>query len=267
MTSQPSRARFLVRATDRLARLGIVLLALGSCLVFAQCSWLAAPPEPEGPTTVNTPPPPVRTLTDANLIKASDLPPPIGGGKMINYDRNARSLDEVSICQTQPLSALGAAEIKSRSFRSRYAAGNRPFPRSSLDNQPDSYAIALQFADPAAAARAKSAIEGWVGSCIAGGELPNGAHVLRQNVEWTGVPADPAQTQVSEVVYQLDDSSSSNGYFESIGLTTLHDRMMITVHLFYTDESPYSLDLGEEEAGFAHPQLGLISAAVERLSH
>jgi hypothetical protein len=42
--------------------------------------------------------------------------------------------------------------------------------------------------------------------------------------------------------------------------------MMITVHVFYTDESPYSLDLGEEEAGFAHPQLGLIDAAVQRLS-
>jgi len=27
------------------------------------------------------------------------------------------------------------------------------------------------------------------------------------------------------------------------------------------------LDLGEEESGFAHPQLGLIDAAVQRLSH
>ncbi len=267
MTSQPSRAGSLVRATDRLARLGIVLLALGSCLVFAQCSRLTASPEPEGRSTVNTPPPQVRTLTDANLIKASDLPPPIGGGKMINYDRNARSLDEVSICQTQPLSALGAAEIKSRNFRSRYASGNRPFPRSSLDNEPDSYAIALQFADPAAAARAKSAIEGWVSNCIAGAKLPSGAHVLSQDAEWTGVTADPAQAQVVEITYQRNGSSSSNAYFESIGLTTLQDRMMITIHVFYTDESPYSLDLGEEESGFAHPQLGLISAAVERLSH
>jgi hypothetical protein len=42
--------------------------------------------------------------------------------------------------------------------------------------------------------------------------------------------------------------------------------MMITVHLFYTDESPYSLNMGEEEAGFAHPQLGLVQAAAKRLS-
>jgi hypothetical protein len=42
--------------------------------------------------------------------------------------------------------------------------------------------------------------------------------------------------------------------------------MMITIHIFYTDESPYSVDLGEEEAGFAHPQLGMIEAAAHRLS-
>ena len=67
---------------------------------------------------------------------------------MINYDRNARSLDEFSICQTQPLNALGASAIKSRSFQSRYPSGDRPFPRSSLDDEPDSYAVALQFSDP-----------------------------------------------------------------------------------------------------------------------
>ena len=42
--------------------------------------------------------------------------------------------------------------------------------------------------------------------------------------------------------------------------------MMITVHTFYTDESPYSVSLGEEEAGFAHPQLGMVEAAARRLA-
>jgi hypothetical protein len=267
MTSQPSRAGFLVRANARMSRLGVAVVALASCLVLAQCSWLGSPPAPDPAPSGSTPTPAARTLSNANLIKAGDLPPPIGGGKVISYDRNARSLDELSICQTQPLTALGASAIKSRSFQSRYPSGDRPFARSSLDDEPDSYAVALQFSDPTAAARAKSAIEGWVSNCIAGGELPNGTHILRQGVEWTGVTADPAQAQVTEIVYQRNGSSSSNAYFESIGLTVLQDRMMITVHLFYTDESPYSLDLSEEEAGFAHPQLGLIDAAVKRLSH
>jgi hypothetical protein len=266
MTSQPSRARFLVRATARMSRLGVAVVALASCLLLAQCSF-GPTPAPGPAPSASTSAPPARTLSNANLIKAADLPPPIGGGKMISYHRNARSLDELSICQTQPLNALGASAIKSRSFQSRYPSGDRPFPRSSLDDEPDSYAVALQFSDSVAAARAKSAIEGWVSNCIADGERPNGVHALRQNVEWTGVLADPAQAQVTEIAYQRNGSSSSNAYFESIGLTTLQDRMMITVHVFYTDESPYSLDLGEEEAGFAHPQLGLIDAAVKRLSH
>jgi len=71
---------------------------------------------------------------------------------VVSYDRNARSLDELSICQTQPLNALGASAIKSRSFQSRYPSGDRPFPRSSLDDEPDSYAVALQFSDSVAAA-------------------------------------------------------------------------------------------------------------------
>lgn len=267
MTSQPSRARFLGRTTARMSRLGVAVLALASCLVLAQCSWLGSPAAPEPAPSGSTPAPPARTLSNANLIKAADLPPPIGGGKVISYDRNARSLDKLSICQTQPLNALGASAIKSRSFQSRYPSGDRPFPRSSLDDEPDSYAVVLQFSDSVAAARAKSAIEGWVSNCLGGGELPNGVRKLRQNVEWTGVLADPAQAQVTEIAYQRNGSSSSNAYFESMGLTTLQDRMMITVHVFYTDESPYSLDLGEEEAGFAHPQLGLIDAAVQRLSH
>jgi hypothetical protein len=42
--------------------------------------------------------------------------------------------------------------------------------------------------------------------------------------------------------------------------------MMITVHLVYTDESPYSLNVDDDEGGFAHPQLGLIEAVGRRLS-
>jgi hypothetical protein len=42
--------------------------------------------------------------------------------------------------------------------------------------------------------------------------------------------------------------------------------MMITVHLFYTEESLCSLNIDDDEAGFAHPQLGLVEAAAKRLT-
>jgi len=249
-----------------LRRFGVATVLFGCCLVFAQCSWLGSPSAPTPEPSEGAVSPQTRTITAANLIKAADLPPPIGGGKVITYTRNARSLDQLSICQPQPLTALGASAIKSRSFKARYAAGNRPFPHSSLDDQPDSYAVVLQFPDPVAAQRAKALYDSWVASCEAGTDLPAGIRKLSSSFSWTPVAADPAQAEVSEVRYQQDGSSDRYAFYESVGLTVLEDRMMITVHLFYTDESVYSLNTDEEEGGFAHPQLGLVGAAVKRLS-
>ena len=229
-------------------------MALGSCLLFAQCAWLSPSPGPI-PEPSSSTPPQERTITDANLITAADLPAPIGGGKVVEYDHNARSLDQLSICQPQPLETLGATAIKSRSFHSRYPSGDRPFPRSPLDNEPDRYGVALQFADPGAAERAKSIYETWVVNSGSGKELPNSIHELQPRLDWTQVSvAAPAQAEVAEVVYRNDGSSDRYSLFESVGLTVLEDRMMITVHLFYTDESLYSVN-SDDEAGFAHPQL------------
>jgi hypothetical protein len=175
-------------------------------------------------------------------------------------------LDQLSICQPQPLETLGASSIRSRSFQARYPAGERPFPSSSLDKHPDRYAVVLQFTDQSAAERAKSIYQRWVASCLADADPAKGIKVLRPSLDWTAVVVEPAQAEVAEVVYQDDESSDQNAYFESIGLTVLDDRMMITVHTFYTDESPYSVNLEEEEAGFAHPQLGMVEAAARRLS-
>jgi hypothetical protein len=249
-----------------LRRLSVALLALAGCLVLAQCSWLSSAPAADPTPSSSAASPQVRTITDANLIAAADLPAPMGGGKTVEYRRNARSLDQLSICQQEPLHTLGASTIKSRSFRTRFSEGNRPFPRSSLDRQPDSYAVVLQFPDPATAQQARIIYGSWIISCESGNTLPNGIRTLRQGFGWSPVAADPAQAEVSEVVYQPDGSSGHSSFHESVGLTVLEERMMITVHLFYTDESPYSLNLDDDEAGFAHPQLGLVAAAAKRLS-
>ena len=255
-----------MKAFHRLSRLGIAVVAAGSCLILAQCSWFTPTPAPPALSPSASTASPVRTISNGNVIKAADLPAPIGGGKVVEYHRNARTLDQLSICQPQPLETLGASAIKSRSFQARYPNGERPFPRSSLDKKPDTYAVVLQFADQAAAWRAKSIYDGWVADCLAGRNPANGIQVVRPSLEWTPVVIEPAVAEVAEVVYRDDDSSDEYGYFESIGLTLLDDRMMITVHTFYSDESPYSVNLGEEEAGFAHPQLGLVGAAARRLA-
>jgi hypothetical protein len=268
MTSQPSLGPLTAKAGPILPRLSVAVVLTGCCLLLAQCSWLTPPTSPTADPSTSAPPPSTqqRTITGANLIKAADLPSPMGGGKVIEYHRNARSLDQLSVCQPQPLDKLGASAINSRSFKDRYSRGNRPFPHSSLDDQPDSYAVVLQFSDAAAAQRAKSIYDSWVTSCEGGNDLPDGIRKLRSSFSWSPVAADPAQAEVAEVSYQKDGASSRKSYFESVGLTVLEDRMMITVHLFYTEESPYSLNSDEEEAGFAHPQVGLVEAAATRLS-
>jgi hypothetical protein len=250
----------------KLRRLSVAVLALLSCLALAQCSWVSSAPALNPGPSSSAVSPPVRTITEANLIAAVDLPPPMGGGKTIEYRRNARSLDQLSICQQEPLHTLGASTIKSRNLRTRFSKGNRPFPRSSLERQPDSYAVVLQFPDAATAQQARIIYGSWIISCGSGNDLPDGIRTLRQGFGWSPVPADPAQAEVTEVVYQRDGSSGQSAFHESVGLTVLEDRMMITVHLFFTDESPYSLNVGEDEAGFAHPQLGLVAAAAKRLS-
>jgi hypothetical protein len=248
----------------KLRRVGAAAGTIACCLVLAQCSLAPSSPPTDAPNS-SASSPHARTVTDANLIKASDLPSPIGGGKMVQYDRNARSLDELTVCQPEQLTTLGASMVKSRSFRVRYSPGNRPFPHSSLDKKPDTYAVVLQFPDPAAAQRARTIYESWVTSCESRNDLPKGIRTLRPSFNWTSVAADPSQAEVSEVAYQRD-GSNRYAFYESVGLTVLEDRMMITVHLFYTDESVYSLNVDDDEAGFAHPQLGLVQAAAKRLS-
>jgi hypothetical protein len=159
-----------MKTSHRLGRLGVAMVAVGCSLTLAQCSWFTPPPPAQTLSPSASTTSPARTITDANLITASDLPAPIGGGELIEYHRNARTLDQLSICQPQPLETLGASAIKSRSFQARYPAGDRPFPRSSLDNKPDSYAVVLQFAEQSAAERTKSIYQGWVASCLAGAE-------------------------------------------------------------------------------------------------
>jgi hypothetical protein len=217
MTFRPGRAPLRAEPRPRLGRIAAAVMALGSCLLFAQCAWLSPSPAPT-PEPSSSTPPQERAITDANLINAADLPSPIGGGKVVEYDHNARSLDQVSICQPQPLETLGATAMKSRSFRARYPSGDRPFPRSALDNEPDRYGVALQFADPGAAQRAKSIYETWVINCGSGTELPNGIHVLQPRLDWTQASvADPAQAEVAEVVYRNDGSSDRYSFSRASG--------------------------------------------------
>ena len=69
---------------------------------------------------------------------------------------------------------------------------------------------------------------------------------------------------MSEVVYQRPGGADGeNAYWESVGLTLVEDRLMVTVYLHYGEDFNVSLD--QSEGDLQHPQLALVESAAERL--
>jgi hypothetical protein len=244
-----------------------VLAVMAATGLLTQCTPapVEQPTAPPSAPSIAASPTPGRTLTDANLLSVEDLPEPIGGGKVSVDTRNARSPDHLSICEQEPFSTLGATGTLSRSFKNTYRGKDRPFPHSVLDDQPDTYAVALQFADAAAAERARAIIHGWVVSCREGVNVPGDVHVTTQGFDWAALTVRPGAAEIAEVVYRDRTSKSKNGIWESIGLTRVEDRLMVTVHLYYTDESPFSVNLDDDESGFPHPQVTLVRESAIKL--
>ena len=125
----------------------------------------------------------VRTITDANLITAADLPSPIGGGKVIEYHRNAPEPGSLSICQPQPLATLGASSIKSRSFQARYPAG-QTLPTFLAGQTAGSLCRGAAICRPERCRARQVDLSGRVANCLAGGDPAKGT-VLRPSFDWT----------------------------------------------------------------------------------
>lgn len=241
-------------------------LALGAALLVSTgCTPGSGTPVPSASPVASSPGPPARTVTAANLIDPTTLPEAIGGGKIEVYEQNARPVDALSICQPQPLSTLGATASVTRDFRTVWAPGDEPFGKSALDGQPDTYTVALQFTDAAAAVRAKSLWEGWVIACREGVQVSGDYAVKELGSGWTRVPAAPAKGEVAEVVYQPRGAKGHTYYWESTGLTVLEDRLMVTITTYYTDESLFVVN-SDDEDGSPHPQLALVAAAGKALA-
>ena len=176
MTSQPSRARFLVRASApaRPGRAWQFGLHLASCLLLAQCSWLGPAPAPGPAPSGRTPARlPARTpWATRTLIKAADLPPPIGGGQGVVGCRPQRSVTRTMLFPSvRPSRAgrAGGAHRRSRAAKlpvSLIPPVIRPFPRDRRRLTvagTAGYQVAFAiFSARSLRLRSKSAIEGWV---------------------------------------------------------------------------------------------------------
>ena len=247
----------LVGVRTGFLRIRVILGASLAGVLLVGCTPTSPPPPPPTPSAV-------RTITDANLISAVDLPVP-SDGDIREFSEHARPTDRASICQ-QPLAELGAAQILSRSFKYTYGYSPKPNSNVPLANEPSTYTFALQFADPSAAEQARQTYKSWIDTCRSGDPKRGPYELVERGFDWTPITVTAGSAEVAEVVYRRAGSKNDKDYWESSGLTVVEDRMMITIHLYYTNESLFILHPEEDQEGYPHPQLGLVRIAADQLT-
>ncbi len=69
-------------------------------------------------------------------------------------------------------------------------------------------------------------------------------------------------------LYRGQSDTSENGYFETVGLTVVEDRLMVTIEVLYGNEKHTSYQQGgDSESGLPEDlQFPLIKAAAKRLA-
>lgn len=235
-------------------------------LVLLTGSCTPAPPTPPTPTSSSpsssTPSPSaIRRVAKANLITAADIPKLPLGGTVRAYEKNARPVSKISVCQ-QDLAMLGATSSVHASYRQQ-ASGE---PTTPLTGQPTVYALALQLPSPAAAVQARETWKSWLDTCRYDIPPRTGFEAVERGFDWQRVQVPQGSAEVAEIAYRPRGSKSDSNYWESTGLTVVSDRMMVTVHLFYAAESLYNMDPNDDEGGYRHPQLKMAKAAATRLA-
>lgn len=276
--TDPARIRSLGERRGRRRRAGAAVAALTvAALAGAVGFSVAGPgvlpilPAPAGPPPVTAEPTvnPAEPLTEDDLVRPEDLPVR-EGQQAEEFDRNARPDHRPSTCFAESLDTLGPAELLTRSFR--YVVTE---PGASTDiedplyEQPTTYTAALRFADEAAAVVAYDRLSDWIENCAdsldrEGLRAPGGGPV-RGFDRWFPVRGRVATARFTEFSYQRRDMQDGNGYFESVGLVRVDDRVAIAVSLHYGQDSNWDVDPDAAEVG-PHPLADLLPRAAERLA-
>jgi hypothetical protein len=235
----------------------------------------AAPTAPttptETPSATTASPTAGRTVTEANLITAEEVPR-LDEESFAETDSGVgRPADQVTVCLPDgALNQLGATEILGRNFRRvRLTDGSTNPPTEPFGSEPTIYTQALQFDSAAHASAAYRTYRGWLDGCAATikarKDIPLGA-----GVDWIAVQAKVpgAKAGFTERTWRARSDTSESGYFESVGLALVGDRLAVTVSLQYGQDYniAYRPD-GDPVTGLPpHPQFGLLVAAAHRLA-
>lgn len=225
-----------------------------------------------------TPSPVARLLSDANLLQVEDIRSPATSIKVEEVAAGrGRALEQLSVCFPEDGGNLNATASKSRSFRF-VLAGLEEEPGEEEAGGPDPedpsiYTVAWQFADAASAEQARTTLKGRVADCrktlaaskdwrpIRAGENSSKFHPVKLSGAGQGAWAETP-------IYRAKTDRSDSGFFETVGLTLVEDRLMVTVDLIYgMDKISSDQQGGDKDNGVpADRQFDLVEAAAKRLA-
>ena len=221
-----------------------------------------------GPSSApSAPTKPARVLTAKNLLTTEDLP-------LEDYDTQqvvvtkpgvGRPLPESSVClPANGLQDLGATQVLSRNFRYELIDGSKPDKDDPFRNQPILYTSALQFADAAAAKAARDRYASWLRACPETLEAKGYQTLPDLGFDPTKVATERGTATVTELAYRRPGGADGeNGIWESVGLTLVGDRLMVTVFVHWGLDWEVTID--STEGDLLHPQVGLVDSASIRL--
>ncbi len=216
----------------------------------------------------STPPKPARVLTANNLLTTEDVP-------LEDYDTQqvvvvkpgvGRPVPESSVClPANGLQDLGATQVLSRNFRYELIDGSKPDKDDPFRNQPIIYSQALQFADAAAAKAARARYASWLKTCPKNLEAKGYQLLPDLGFDSTKVDTERGTATVTEWAYRRPGGvDGESGVWESVGLTLVGDRMMVTVFLHWGMD--WEVTINSSEGDLLHPQVGLVDSASIRLN-
>jgi hypothetical protein len=163
------------------------------------------------------------------LIKASRVPAYGDQEITIAEPGVGRRQDAITVCTRSG----GVRELRATQVRSRFFM---------IDNHPPNIVtMALQYADAEAARSAARTFRERIQVC--GKQLREDACWVGESHRWINSPTTRGSARFTELVDKLPGHAGDDaGYFESIGLTRVGDRLMITVSMVYGQDHNVSLD-------------------------
>lgn len=208
------------------------------------------------------PEPAPKKISDKELLAAKDVPLSQRAKRIvITADGEGRGVKQLSECQKESLTALGATQVKSRNFRFE---GN-DIPAS---GDPDLYTATLQFENAGLANEAEREVAGWMNDCRATLQAKDYTVGQPSGDTITSVPieTDTGLGDLYNVIYTEPRANPQEGVFENVGTLVVGDRLVVMVRV-YRGYEDYGYYQEEPVDGFQpHPFLAMMKRAATLLS-